>query len=258
MKILFIGDIVGKGGRNTVGAVLGGILKKYKPDFVVANAENLTHGNGFSPEHIDKMMELGIHFFTSGNHVWENMKGAKKLDEKGYPVIRPENYPAGTPGRGWDIVNGVLVINLIGQAFMHSHYDNPFLAVDKILENVKGKKYAASFVDFHAETTSEEYAMGYYLDGRVSAVLGTHTHVPTKDFRVMDKGTAFISDVGMVGSLDSIIGVKRESVMQRFLTQRPAKHEPEDEGKMWFNAVIFEVNEKTGLSKSIEHIQKIL
>lgn len=261
MKIIFIGDIVGKAGRDTVKKFLAGLREKHKPDLVIANAENLSHGNGFSPDTIEEMQKAGVDIFTSGDHAWGNRDGVLKLDDPKFPVLRPANYPAeNVPGRGYKIVETgmmekVLVINLIGRVFMKKDFDCPFRALDRILRETSHERIAATFVDFHAEATSEKYAMGFYADGRVSAVIGTHTHVPTADLRILEHGTALMADVGMTGSLDSIIGVKKEIIIPSFLTQMPVKHEPEENGRMIFNAVVLELDEKTQKALNVEHVQ---
>ncbi len=264
MKILFIGDIVGESGRETVKKLLPGIKNEYSPDIVIANAENLAHGNGITSEYIEEMVKAGINFFTSGNHIWGNKSGVMRLNDSDFPVIRPANYPSqDTPGRGYQIIedgmkNKVLVINLLGQVFMKANVDSPFKVIDKILNELSRENFSAILVDFHAETTSEKYALGFYLDGRVSALIGTHTHVPTTDTRILSNGTAYITDVGMVGSYDSVIGVKKDIIIHKFLTQIPAKHDPEDEGKMIFSAVLVELDEKTKKALDIKHILKYI
>lgn len=265
MKILFVSDIFGRPGRETVKAILPGLREKYAPDLVIANAENLAHGNGFSPEHINEMSRAGIDFFTSGNHVWGQIDGVKRLDDADFPVIRPANFPlgVGVPGRGSAIIEDakgrkVLIINLMGRVFLKPDLDCPFKAADRILAEYEGEDLAGIFVDFHAETTSEKYALSFYLDGRVSAIVGTHTHVPTKDARILKNGTAAITDVGITGSVDSVIGVKKELILKHFLTGMPVKHEPEDQGEMVFNAVLIELDEGKNKALNIIHIQEFL
>ena len=263
MKTLFIGDIQGRPGRQTVENALPDIIHQHKPDLVMANAENLAHGKGVTSSTIKEMQRAGIHFFTSGNHIWGNKEGVRHLDDKKFPVIRPANYPPGVPGRGYEIfedgmMNRVLVINLIGRVFMHKDYDCPFRCVDQILKDNEHERFAAIFVDFHCEATSEKLALGLYLDGRVSAVIGTHTHVPTADARILPGKTAYMSDAGMVGALNSGIGVREDIVINSFLKQIPVKHEAEDRGDMVFSSALIEVDEKTQKAVNIEHIQKIL
>ncbi|MFA6992510.1 MAG: TIGR00282 family metallophosphoesterase [Candidatus Gracilibacteria bacterium] len=263
MKILFIGDIFGRPGRETVKKVLPKIKKEHSPDFVIANIENASHGNGYSPEIISEMQKAGVNFFTTGDHAFGNAEGTAKLSDKKFPVIRPANYPPTVPGRGYEIVEGplmtkILIINLMGRVFIKHQFDCPFRALDKILEETRHENPSIIIVDFHAEATSEKYALGFYADGRVSAVLGTHTHVPTRDLHILDGGTAYISDVGFVGPVNSVIGVKKEIILKNFLTQMPAKFEPETEGKMVFNAVLLELDEKSKKALNAEHIQEFV
>ncbi len=265
MKILFVSDIFGRPGRETVKEILPKIKEKHGPDLVIANAENLAHGNGFSPEHINEMSRAGVDFFTSGNHVWGNLDGVNRLDDKDFPVIRPANFPIDMhiPGRGSQVIKDkqgrkLLVINLMGRVFMKPVLDCPFRAADRIIKEHQDEDLAGIFVDFHAETTSEKYALSFYLDGKVSAIVGTHTHVPTKDARILTGGTAAITDVGMTGSVDSIIGVKRELIINHFLSNMPAKHEPEENGEMVFNAVLVELDDGKNKALNITHIQEFL
>lgn len=262
MKILFIGDIFGRGGRETVKKLLPGIREEHSPDIVIANGENMTHGNGLTPDHVEDMMSAGVNFFTSGNHIWGNNSGVMKLNDPKFPVIRPANYPSkDTPGRGYQIIedgmmNKLLVINMMGLVFMKVHLDHPFRVIDQILRDTAHENLAGIFIDFHAETTSEKYAFGLHLDGRVSAVIGSHTHVPTADAHILENGTAYMTDAGMVGAYDSVIGVKKDIVLNKFINQMPAKLEPETEGKMVFSAVLIELDEKTKKALDIKHILK--
>lgn len=260
MKILFIGDIFSSMGREAVKRVLPDLKREILPDLVIANAENLTHGDGFTSKHIEEMRSAGVDFFTSGNHVWGKADGVSKLDDPKFAVIRPANFPSEkTPGRGYDILEiggkRILIINLMGRVFMGKHLDCPFRTFDEILEN-EAADYV--FVDFHAEATSEKLAFGYYVDGRASAVVGTHTHVPTGDFQVLSGGTAYITDAGFTGAFDSVIGMKKEVVIEGFLTQLPIRHETEKEGRMVFNSVLIELDEGSKKALNIMHVQKIL
>lgn len=263
MKILFIGDIYGRPGRDIVRKILPEILAEHSPDLVLANAENLTHGNGFSAKHIEEMRECGIDAFTTGNHVWDNKDGVNALNDPDFPVIRPANFTdSALPGRGYMICETasglkVLVINLLGEIFMKMAVKSPFLVVDEILNELKGEDFAGIFVDFHTETTSEKYALGYHLDGRASAVIGTHTHVATCDARIFDEGTAFMSDVGMTGPYDSVIGVQKELVVQRFLTGEKVPFQPEDKGQMIFNAVLTQLDPVSKKALNITHVTKL-
>lgn len=258
MKILFLGDIFGNPGRDAVKSFLPEIKKKFKPGLVIANGENMTHGKGMTQEHVNDMIEAGVDFFTSGNHIWANKDVMGQLDNPKFPVIRPANYPPDVPGSGYRIIQDymmrkVLVINLIGRVFMKDDFDCPFRKVDEILEAVKNEKLSAIIVDFHAEATSEKVALGHYLDGRVSAVIGTHTHIPTADPRILDEGTAYITDAGMVGPRDSVIGLRKDTIIRQFLTQLPVKHDVA-ESECVFSAVLIDIDAKTKKANSIEHI----
>ncbi|MFA5947930.1 MAG: TIGR00282 family metallophosphoesterase [Candidatus Gracilibacteria bacterium] len=264
MKLLFIGEIVAKAGRETVKKILPDLRAKYKPDLIIANCENISHGNGFSPSAIKEMQKEGINFFTSGDHCFGNRLGMMSLDDPKFPVIRPANYPPeNVPGRGYQIIedgmmNKILVVNLMGRVFMKKDFDCPFRTMDRILRETAHERLSAIIVDFHAEATSEKYAMGFYLDGKVSLIVGTHTHVATRDFRILDKGTAFICDIGMIGCLDSVIGVRKEVIINSFLTQLPVKHEPEENGKKIFNSVFVELDEKNMKALNVEQLQFII
>lgn len=255
MVILMFGDIVGKPGRRAVAKILPDLRKKHDPDLIIANAENLAHGIGITKKTVDFMLKTGIDVFTSGNHVFGKKEGLDLLANKEYPILRPANYPPDVVGQGYQVfevrTKKVLVINLLGRVFFQFDYDCPFRCADEILKKHKEK---IIIVDFHAEATSENEAFGFYLDGRVSAVLGTHTHVPTQDFKILPKGTAYVTDIGMVGTQDSIIGDKKEPIIERFLHQIPIKLEIEEEGSVEVNAVVVEIDDKTGRAKKIEKI----
>lgn len=218
-RIIFIGDISGKFGRRFLGIVLPHIRIKYSPDLVIANGENAAGGLGITQETATEIFDAGVDVITGGNHIWDK-KEALILVKDEPRLVRPLNYPPGTPGRGYynyvsrDNIE-VLVINILGRVFMEPVVENPFLVMDNLLQNVTQK---IIFVDFHAEATAEKQAMGFHLDGRVSAVIGTHTHVQTADIRILPQGTAYQTDVGMTGAYDSIIGMKSEPVIRRFLT----------------------------------------
>lgn len=260
MNILIIGDIFGRPGRNAVKKILPEIKKKYKIEFTVANAENISHGKGFTEDTILEVQKAGVDFFTSGNHVWKQKTSIPKLDDKNFPMIRPLNYPPSVPGRGYQIIEGnlmkkILVINLMGRVFMPTHFDCPFRTINTLLEQLKHEHLNAILVDFHAEATAEKWALAHYLDSRVSIVYGTHTHVATNDSRILEGGTAFITDVGMVGAYDSVIGIEKKGGIRHFLTGLPEKHEIA-QGKVMFNAVVLEVDEKTKLAKNIIQLKE--
>jgi metallophosphoesterase (TIGR00282 family) len=255
IKLLFIGDIVGSVGRKALKNVLPGLKSKYRPDVVLVNGENAAHGRGINQAITREFFDQGVHGITMGNHTWDNREIFDFIDDEPR-LIRPANFPYGTPGNGYMSLKAagkdLLVINLQGRTFLPP-LDCPFQTVDAILER-EGGRHQYIFVDFHAEATSEKIAMGWYLNGRVSAVVGTHTHVQSNDNRVLPGGTAYLTDVGMVGPRDGILGMEQEGVMHRFLTQLPSRFVV-DEGKWHFHAALIELDEQTGLAKSIQQIR---
>lgn len=252
MNILAIGDIIGKPGRQVVGETLRALRKQRKIDFVIANAENTAGGFGLTMDTAQELFGSGCDVLTSGNHIFAQKDILPYLDAD-MPIIRPLNYPPGVPGRGYTVTGKVLVVNLIGRTFMQS-YDCPFRAMDKLLADLENKPKII-IVDFHAEATSEKVAMGRYLDGRVSAVLGTHTHVGTIDTQILAGGTAYVTDIGMTGPKDSVIGDDADAVIERFLTQMP-HHLSVGKGAAVLNAVLVTVDEKSGKATAIERIQQ--
>lgn len=252
MLILAIGDVIGRPGRQAVERFLPDLRKKYGLDLVIANAENIAGGIGVTPDTAEDLLAAGVNVLTSGNHIWAQKEIIPYLDSD-MPILRPLNYPPGVPGRGFLTIGKVMVVNLIGRTFM-DNYDCPFRAMDKLLDE-NPHRPPVIIVDFHAEATSEKMAMGKYLDGRVSAVLGTHTHVGTIDTRVLPKGTAYVTDIGMAGPIDSVIGDNPEEVLQRFLTiihnRLTVGH-----GRTMLNAVMVEVDEKSGRAIRIERIHR--
>jgi metallophosphoesterase (TIGR00282 family) len=254
MIILAIGDIVGKPGRQAVQAFVPDLRQEYGIDLVVANGENAAGGFGLTIGTEQELLDYGVDVITSGNHIWAQKEIIAYLDED-VPILRPLNYPPGVPGRGYLLKNGALVVNLMGRTFMNS-YDCPFRAMDALLEELSPKTKVI-IVDFHAEATSEKVAMGRYLDGRVSAVLGTHTHVGTIDTRILPGGTAYVTDIGMTGPDDSVIGDDAEAVIKRFLTMLPHRLSV-GKGKPVFNAIMVGVDEKSGRATSIERISQEL
>ncbi|MDH7481757.1 MAG: TIGR00282 family metallophosphoesterase [Armatimonadota bacterium] len=257
MRLLFIGDIVGRPGREAVSQLLPALREEYSPDFIVANGENAAGGMGITMETAAEVFQSGVDVVTLGNHVWSKKEVYTYLNEE-QRLLRPANYPAGVPGRGWNIYltkNGIRigVINLCGRIFMEN-LEDPFRTADAILLELS-QHTNLIFVDFHAEVTSEKSALGWYLAGRVTGVLGTHTHVQTADERILPGGTAFISDVGMTGPIDSVIGVKKELIISRFITQMPTKFEIA-EGKAMLSAVLVEADCSTGQALSVMRIQR--
>lgn len=256
MRIFLIGDIVGNGGVEYLRTHLGSIKKLKNIDFVVANAENSTPvGKGISKEVANTLYSCGVDVMTMGNHTFNN-KEIYELFEDNFPVIRPANMPPMTEGEGYVIseANGykIAVISLLGRVFMEN-MDCPFRTADKIIDIVKDKSDII-IVDIHAEATSEKLAMGYYLDGKVSVVFGTHTHVQTADEKILKNGTAYITDVGMTGCHDGVLGVKKEIIIKKFLTSLPQRHETVNDNPV-LNGLIVDVDESTGKATNVERIQ---
>lgn len=250
MLVLVIGDIIGQPGRKAVYETLPQLRQQYKLDMVIANAENAAGGFGLTTAIAQELIEAGVHVLTSGNHIWAQKDIIPNLD-RDMSILRPLNYPSGVPGRGYHITGQTMVVNIMGRTFM-SDIDCPFRAMDKLLQEVQNGP-PVIIVDFHAEATSEKMAMGRYLDGRVSAVLGTHTHVGTIDVQILPKGTAYVTDIGMTGPSESVIGDDVESVLKRFLTGMP-HHLSVGKGKPVLNAVLVDVDESSGRAKGIERI----
>jgi len=254
-RIIFIGDISGSGGRKFLGKCLAGIRIKYSPDLVIANGENCAHGLGITDNTAKEIFESGVDVITTGNHVWDK-KEALELLRKEERILRPMNYPTGVPGRGAYVYKApenteVLVINLQGRVFMEPVVENPFLSIDHFLENSHPKIIV---VDFHAEATAEKQALGFHLDGRVSAVLCTHTHIQTSDIRIMPNGTAYQTDVGMTGSYNSVIGMKRDPVIQKFLTGVNQKFEVADQNVVLEMAMV-DVDKSTGHAVNVQSLR---
>jgi len=259
MKLLFIGDIVGEPGRRAIKILLPGLVKKNKVDCVVVNAENAAGGSGITPPIASELLSYGADLITSGDHIWKRKEATELLNEEPR-VLRPLNYPKGAPGSGSAIISvgdkaKIAVINLIGRVFMQA-VECPFKTSKEDIESIK-KSTPNIFIDIHAEATSEKIALGWYLDGLVTAVMGTHTHVQTADEKILPNGTAYITDVGMTGPFDSVIGRKKEEILTRFITQMPTRfHMAEDD--IWLNAVLIDFDEKRGKANSIKRIQKKL
>lgn len=256
MKLLFIGDIVGRPGRYALTHALDRLVDRHCVDLVVANGENAAAGFGLTPDIAKELFAAGVDVLTSGNHIWDKKDIFPYLDQQ-LRLLRPANYPPGLPGRGLGLYNTaagipVAVLNLEGRAFMNN-LECPFRGADKLLEEL-GSRAKVILVDFHAETTSEKVSLGYYLDGRVSAVLGTHTHVQTADERILSGGTAYLTDVGMTGSRDSVIGIRKEEAIERFLTQLPVRFEVAKKDP-FLCAALVTVDEETGKALAIERIQ---
>lgn len=243
MKIIFIGDIVGSPGREIVKNNIFKLMEEYAPDLIIANGENAAGGKGLNGKVADDLFDSNIDIITMGNHVWDKKELFPILD-KDLRIIRPANYPDTSPGKGFTKVTignkVVLIINLSGVVYLEN-LNCPFKTIDEILEK---NFYDFCIVDFHAEATSEKLAMGWYLDGRVDAVIGTHTHVQTADHRVLNRGTLYITDVGMTGPYDGILGVEKETVIQKFITKMPARFEVAKNGPIQLNAVYMDLHDK--------------
>lgn len=255
MRLLFIGDIVGSPGRAMVKEYLGKLKEKYRPQFVIINGENAAAGRGITGKIYKELMEYGANMITLGNHSWDNRDIFEFIDTAKY-LVRPANFPAGTPGNGIGYIKmnqyELAVINLQGRTFMPP-LEDPFLCADRLVEEAS-KRTPFIFVDMHAEATSEKQAMGWYLDGRVSAVIGTHTHVQTADNRILPGGTAYMTDVGMTGPYDGILGMEREAVIRKFLTSMPSRFEVPKEGRSVLSGVLIDLDVKTGRAVKTERI----
>ena len=253
MKLLFIGDVVGSPGRQVLEEVLPGIREQHAPDWMVVNGENSAGGLGVTAKTAKAFFEMGADAITLGNHAYRHREAYTYLDDE-RRIVRPANYVKGNPGRGHTVVEKdgarLAVVNLSGTVFMKAAR-SPFSEIDAILDELDGRAEHV-LVDFHAEATSEKVAMGWHLDGRVTACVGTHTHVPTADARVLPKGTAYVTDVGMTGARDSVIGVRSEQALESFRTQMPVRFETADDNP-WVNAVLIEAR-PDGLAASIEQL----
>ena len=254
MKILMVGDAVGRPGRRAAAALLPKLRRELEIDLIIANGENAAAGRGLTLGSAEEILGAGVDIITSGNHIWDQKEILNHLDGA-LPILRPLNYPPNSPGRGVIEQAGVTVINLQGRVFM-TNIDCPFRAADEVLANLP--RESIIIVDMHAEATSEKVALGWYLDGRVSAVLGTHTHVATADTRILPQGTAFVCDVGMTGARDSVIGDDVDCVIRRFLTSMPVRLEVASGPALILNSVLVEVDEGTGQAQRIQRIDREL
>lgn len=259
VRILYIGDIFGRPGRSILKERLPGLVSDYSPDLILANGENSAAGFGITPKLVDELLGLGIAVLTTGNHVWDKKEIFAYLAENADgPLLRPANYPPHVPGRGLYVGKTragleFAVINLQGRVFMPP-IDCPFRTVDSLLETIP-ESVKIRVVDLHAEATSEKLAMGWYLNGRVTAMVGTHTHVPTADQRVLSGGTAYVTDLGMTGPYDSVIGVEKDTVIRKFLSQIPERFEVA-KGDARLCGVLVEADPRTGLALSIQRIDR--
>jgi metallophosphoesterase (TIGR00282 family) len=259
VKVLFLGDVFGKPGRQAVQRLVPRLISRLGADLVIANAENASNGLGVTPEAADEILASEVDLLTSGNHIWSKREIGPYLAAPESRLLRPSNYPAGAPGRGRAVIQTpdgrkLGVVNLEGRVFMKA-LDDPFPSALAEVEALKAEGCRAILVDVHAEATSEKTALAHYLDGKVSAVIGTHTHVQTADERLLPGGTAFISDAGMCGPRDSVIGVRKELVLERFLTQRPMSFEPARR-EVYVQGAMVEVDDRTGKALAIERVQE--
>lgn len=258
MRILFIGDVMGEPGRQALHNVLPELKAEHSPSLTIINAENAAGGFGLTPQVAQELFALGADVLTSGNHIWDKKQIFDLLDQDPR-LLRPANYPAGAPGRGWGVyetpLNGpkIGVLNLEGRVYMHN-LENPFTQGREILADLR-RETPLIIVDFHAEITSEKRALGWYLDGLATAVIGTHTHVQTADEEILPNGTAYLTDAGMTGGRDSVIGVRKEDAIHRFVHQTPSRFTPAS-GRLWLNGVLIEADPATGRAVRIERIQK--
>jgi metallophosphoesterase (TIGR00282 family) len=262
IKVLFIGDVCGKPGRDTVKKILPDLRKKENIDVVITNIENSAHGRGATPETVNDLMGAGVDFMTAGNHIWRR-KEFNELLSGDYPVIRCQNYPADLPGKGYGEIDlgakgKLLVAAFLGWSNMNERtITEPFRSFNEFYKQINPEDYSGVIIDFHAESTSEKLVFPLYLDGKVSAVVGTHTHIPTADERILPNGTAYINDVGMVGPLNSSLWVKKEIVFQQSMYPYSPGYEIEENGPMRFDSVIIEIDSSVK-SKSITRVNKIL
>ncbi|MDX1608233.1 MAG: TIGR00282 family metallophosphoesterase [Candidatus Spechtbacterales bacterium] len=276
MKVLFFGDVFGRPGREALKKYAPGLVDKYKPDFVIANIENIAHGSGITQNTVEQMEALNIFdAYTLGDHIWDRRETKELLESSNLNIVRPANLEG--PGRGGIVVvkgaRRLLVVNLLGyvirvdkdkKASIKLEAGNPFQEIDKILEEFAisasestGEQIDGIFVDFHAEFTGEKRAMGFHLDGRVSAIIGTHTHVPTSDGQILPEGTAYMSDVGMVGPFNSVIGLGKEEIVEQFVTEISQKTDVSERSRVEIGAVLIEVT-KNGLAENITQIREIV
>ncbi len=262
--ILYFGDVVGKIGRTALMKALPDMKRRFSPNLTIANVENLTHGAGIGPKQLKELRDASVDAFTSGNHVWDNPDGLAILDDPAWTgrLVRPANMRRDQPGRGSTVATKdgvrVLIVNLMGQALFPESVESPFNALDTILATHAADRPDLVFVDFHAETTAEKEAFGHYADGRVAAVLGSHTHVPTSDAKILPGGTAYCTDVGRVGAYDSVIGFEKKSVLERFLTGGDMSYDIPKKGAAEVNGIAVRVDVRTGRATGLDRIRKFV
>lgn len=259
MNVLFLGDIVGKPGRDALRKVLPHLKSKHNPDFIIANGENAAHGRGITSSIVKELLDLGVQGITMGNHTWDNKEIFQWIDEESR-LIRPANFPDGTPGQGFMVLKKgnkqLAVINVQGRVFLPA-IDCPFRKVDELIEHIH-QQYGVQIpivIDFHAEATSEKIAMGWYVDGRAALSVGTHTHVQSNDERLLPGGTAYITDVGMCGPMDGILGMERSAIIGKFISSLPARFEVDEQGPWFANGVFVKIDDSTGKALRIDKIR---
>lgn len=260
IKIVAFGDIIGRSGRRALATIIPDIRKEYSPDLIIGNGENLAHNEGTTEKTMNEILSNGIDFITMGDHAFDREPEMKKIFEKGsYPIIRPANFPPGTLGTGIKIIKikktKIAIINLLGRVFLRQIVDCPFRCADNLLSEIK-KQAKIIICDFHAEATSEKKAMGFYLDGKVSLVYGTHTHIPTADEQILPQKTAYLTDIGMIGPKKSIIGANPENSIKHFLTQMPFNYEISQDNNIEVNGIYIEIDIDTGRAITFTRIRK--
>ncbi len=262
MRFLVIGDVVARPGRDTVSRALPVLRDELKPDHVIINVENMAHGNGVSPETWREAATWGADVYTTGDHAWDNEKGLEILSKPTIPIIRPANYGTHVPGRGFHVFSSgayrVAVINLQGQVFFKNHPSSPFTTMDQLLQEPRVAEADIILVDFQAEATSEKRALGWHLDGKISALWGTHTHVPTADEQILPEGTGYISDIGMTGMHHSIIGVDKDISLKHFRTQLKVQYTYDDGGPGEVGGLILDIDPSSGKTTHIERVRRII
>lgn len=263
MKVLFIGDICGRIGRKAVAELLPKLKKEHEPDLVIANADNTAHGTGITLETLHELLGYGIDFLSNGDHAFDKDNDLEEIYNGGLPIVRPANFPPICPGKGYSVIKtkagDVLFINLAGRVFMKQHYDCPFREADNILANFAKQSLSAIIVDIHAEATAEKVALRHYLDGRVSAILGTHTHIMTADAGITDKKTAYITDVGVTGAGNTAVlgGIEKSESIRYFLSQIKYHHILPETGDAEMDAVLLEINADGKTEKITPIIEKV-
>lgn len=261
-KVLFFGDISGALGRKGIKAIIPDWKEKYQPDIIIANVENLAHNKGVTLKTMAEMSEAGVELFSGGNHIWKKYELDKLAEETDYKVAAPSNDSRCPDKYKYQIteVNGtkLALINLNGRTFMENEttLSNPFIYIDKLLKQIP--KNTNVIIDLHAEATSDKRAMGLYLDGRVSVLVGTHTHIPTADAQILENGTGYITDIGMVGAFPSVLGIKKEIIIEKFLTEAAIRHDLPTSGQIEINAVLLEIDNSSHKTIKIEHLREII